>query len=507
MTLAVSVVFCTLVKSPVARAQNPLATVSVETKELGPEVPKDFVGISLEVSTAGQGIGAFAPGGTGPVRVAEYALGTPGAPNEAFFRFLRNLGPGILRLGGNSQDNTCWNAAAAPHRDWCKGELSSGDFRLFSRAAKESGWRLIVGLNLKQNSAEWALGEVKEGVAREIKPEQIIGLELGNEPDIFSRDGSRPATYSPSDHVKDFLAYRDAFQKDTVARQYALIGPATCCKWHNAEDLGAFIDGVGASSVKLATVHSYLLTTCGGKKVSIAELLSPELMKRFDDQAKSLVAAGLERKLPVALAETNSASCGGMPGVSNAFAAALWGVDTLFSGAEDGYSGVNFHISYRADGSSYNAVDTYKSANGSGPYENIPEPLYYAMYLFAKTASGKHLLPVSTQTDANVRSYATSACATCAVNVVVINKDLAASGRVRIHVPGGSGNAQLVLLRAPKLESRTSEVTYGGVRFDGEGNIGTPRKERIQPDANGEYEFDLPNAAVAVLTVSPGNEH
>lgn len=491
-----------------ATAQEPLATVEVQATQPGRKIPRDFVGISLEVSTAGQGIGAFASGGTRPARVAEYALGTPDAPNEAFFRFLRNLGPGILRLGGNSQDNTCWNPAAAPHRDHCKGELTSGDFRLYSKAAAASGWRLVVGMNLKQNSPEWALSEVERGIAKQIKPEEIIGLELGNEPDLFSRDGSRPAGYSAADQVEDFVAYRDAFRKKAVARQYAVIGPATCCKWHNARDLGTFLDGVGASSLKLATVHSYLLTTCGGKKVSIEELLAPELMKRFDQQAKELVAAASERKVPLALAETNSASCGGMPGVSNAFAAALWGLDSLFSGAEDGYSGMNFHISYRSDGSSYNAVDTYKSTNGgAGAYENMAEPLYYAMYLFAQNASGKHLLPAEIKTAANVRSYAASSCLSCAVNVVVINKDAKASGRVRIRVAGAQrGPASLLLLRAPKLESLASEVSYGGERFDGAGHLRKPHKQQVRPDAQGEYEFELPNAAAAVLRVPPSKK-
>ena len=485
-----------------ATAQEPLATVEVQSEKPGRRIPRDFVGISLEVSTAGQGIGAFAPGGKGPARVAEYALGTPDAPNQVFFRFLRNLGPGILRLGGNSQDNTCWNAAAALHRDWCKGELTSGDLRLFSKAAAASGWRLIVGLNLKQNSPEWALSEVKQGIAKQIKPGEIIGLEIGNEPDLFSRDGSRPAAYSAADQVKEFAAYRDAFQKDPAARQYAVIGPATCCKWHNARDLGTFIDGVGASSLKLATVHSYLLTTCGGKKVSIEELLAPELMKRLDEQAKELVDAASERQVPLALAETNSASCGGMPGVSNAFAAALWGLDSLFSGAEDGYSGVDFHISYRSDGSSYNAVDTYKTANGkAGSYENVAEPLYYAMYFFARSASGRSLLPVEIKTAANVRAYATSECGTCAVNVTVLNKDAKASGRVRIHVSGKRGAASLLLMKAPKLESMASEVSYGGERFDGAGDIRPPHKQNVQPNARGEYEFELPTAAAAVLTV------
>ena len=469
-------------------------------------MPKDFVGISLEVSTAGQGIGAFSPYGKSATRVAQYALGTPEAPNSVFFRFLRNLGPGILRLGGNSQDNTCWNLQAAPHRDWCKGELTSGDLRLFSKAAAASGWRLIVGVNLKQNSPAWALSEVKDGIAKQIKRQEIMGLELGNEPDLFARDGSRPADYSPADQVNEFAAYRETFRHDPVAKQYAMIGPATCCKWHNARDLGAFIDGVGASSLKLATTHSYLLTTCGGKKTTIEELLAPELMKRFDDQARELVAAARERHVPLALAETNSASCGGMPGVSNAFAAALWGLDSLFSGAEDGYSGINFHISYRSDGSSYNAVDTYKNAHSSsaGGYENVAEPLYYAMYVFAQNASGKHLLPADIKTAANVRSYATSACASCAVNVVIINKDAKAAGLVRIRVSGPErGPAALLLLKAPTLASPASDVSYGGERFDGAGRIGTPHKEQVRMNEKGEYDVRLPNAAAAVLVIPP----
>jgi hypothetical protein len=362
-------------------------------------------------------------------------------------------------------------------------------------------------LNLKQNSGRWALDEVTQAIAKDIKPEQIIGLELGNEPDLFSRDGGRPEAYSPADHVKDFLAYRKAFEQNPTARKYALVGPATCCAWRNAGNLDTFLDGVGASTLKLATVHSYLLTTCGGRKVSIEELLAPQLMARFHDETQSLVAAAHKRNLPIALAETNSASCGGMPGVSNAFAAALWGIDSLFSAAEAGFSGVNFHFSYRPGGSSYNPVDTFERLDNSGRqlYQNIAEPLYYGMYLFARSAAGEYLLPASTRTESNIRSYATIACPTCAVNIVIINKDSSASGRMRVHVAGRAGTAKLLFLRAPTLGSFSTDVTYGGMHFDGDGHIPAPQTEQIKSDAEGNYDFDLPNAAAAVLAV-PGKE-
>jgi hypothetical protein len=491
----------TIVAVPFAVAQSQLAAISVETKSPGPQIPKDFVGFSLEVSTAGQGLARFAQGGTNAPPGAIYALGSPGAPNQGFLQFMRNLGSGILRLGGNSQDNTCWKPIAAAHPDRCQGELTAADFHLYSEAAKASGWRLIVGLNLKQNSSQWALTEVTQGIAKELTPGQVLGLELGNEPDLFG-EPERPKSYSSPDLVKDFRAYADIFKSNAVARQYPVIGPAICCRWRNAQDLATFMDGVGASTLKLVTVHEYPRTTCNGRRVTAEELLAPELMTRFNQAARTWVAAAHQRKLPIALAETNSASCGGMPRVSNAFASALWGLDWLFSAAEDGFSGVNFHISYRPGGSSYNPVDTYAAPDNSTKYKNVVEPLYYAMYLFAHSASGNHLLPASAQTRANVRAYATSACPTCAVNMVVINKDSSASGTVRVHLDRRAGPGKLLLLKAASLDSLSREVTYGGVRFDSDGHIPPAHTTEVRPDSHSDYEFELPRAAAALLTIS-----
>jgi len=491
----------TLSAVPFAVAQSSLAAISVETKAPGRQIPKAFVGFSLEVSTAGQGLARFAQGASNAPRAA-YSLGSPGAPNQGFFQFMRNLGPGILRLGGNSQDNTCWKPAAAPHPDRCQGELTTTDFHLYSEAAKATGWRLIVGLNLKQNSSQWALSEVTQGIARELTPHQVLGLELGNEPDLFG-EPERPKSYSPADLVKDFRAYADTFKANAIARQYPVIGPAICCRWRNAQDVGAFLDGVGAATLKLVTVHEYARTVCDGRRVTAEELLAPELMTRFNDAARTWVAAAQQRKLPIALAETNSASCGGMPRVSNAFASALWGLDWLFSAAEDGFTGVNFHISYRPGGSSYNPVDTYTTSDNSKTYKNVVEPIYYAMYLFAHSASGNHLLPANAQTRANVRAYATSACSNCTVDVVVLNKDSSASGRVRVRLDQKGGAGKLVLLKAPRLDSLSPEVTYGGMRFDSNGRIAPPHTTEVRPDSHGNYEFELPRAAAALLTIPP----
>ncbi|HVO34352.1 MAG TPA: hypothetical protein VMT21_02235, partial [Gemmatimonadales bacterium] len=451
-----------------ARAQAPagdtLATISVETRRPGLTIPRDFIGYSLEVSTAGQGIGAFQGASTGAAAQSEqsvYALGRPGAPNEVYFHLMHNLGAGILRLGGNSQDNTCWNRAAAPHPDACQAALDSADLALWATAARASGWKLIVGLNLKQNDPAWALGEITEGVARAIPRRLVFALEPGNEPDLFGRTPYRAQPYTAADQAREFAAYARAFRADPVARKCALAGPATCCGWRNPPDLDVFLNGTRGAPLKLVTVHNYSATTCGGQTVSIARLLSPELMDQVKEETARLAAKAGEYRLPIRMAETNSASCGGMPGVSNAFASALWGLDYAFTLARNGFVGVDFHTSYRpGGGSSYNPVDTYARRDSAGRwhYRNVAEPLYYALHLFARHASGAQLLADSVATSRNVRSYATSPCLQCEIDVFVLNKDTAAAGPVRVHLSRRMGEATLLLLSAPSLASLAADI-------------------------------------------------
>lgn len=47
---------------------------------------------------------------------------------------------------------------------------------------------------------------------------------------------------------------------------------------------------------------------------------------------------------PFMMFETNSASCGGFPGISDAFAAALWGLDYGLMMAHSNFTGALFHV-------------------------------------------------------------------------------------------------------------------------------------------------------------------
>ena len=47
--------------------------------------------------------------------------------------------------------------------------------------------------------------------------------------------------------------------------------------------------------------------------------------------------------------ETNTASCGGFPGVSDSFGAALWGVDYALQMAWGNFTGALFHVGGQDD--------------------------------------------------------------------------------------------------------------------------------------------------------------
>ncbi len=498
---------------PITKAQEPVATITVNTQQLGAQIPKDFLGFSNEVSDAGQGLPPVTPQALGgptevpgvpsnPRRV--YILGKPDAPNTDFFEFMRNLGPGVLRLGGNSQDNTCWDLKAAPRPDWCQGAITADDLRLYESAARSAGWRIILGLNLKQNAPKWALGEATEGVSKEIRSSDLIGLEIGNEPDLFGRGPARPRTYSPQDYVREAAAYIQAYQGDPETREYGFVGPAVCCGWLNPQSLDAILKGIGGN-LKLVSVHNYPTTTCGKHNVTVQELLAPEQRVRFNSLSEQLVAVARRYRLPIALAETNSASCGGMAGVSNAFASALWGLEYMFDLARDGYSSVEFHFSYRQGGSAYNPVQVFgwEGSDNQRHYRNVAQPLYYAMYLFAQGASGEYLLlPATTETRAPISTFASTACAGCDVHIFLINEEPSGVARVRVRLHRPAGKASLLLLQAPGLTALASEVRYGGQQFDTHGHIAAPESVPVSPTADGDYILTLPSPGIGLLTVT-----
>ena len=463
------------------------ATISIDLTRQGNRIPDDFIGLSMEVNIA-----------------RPMFFGTPAQPNEVYFRLLRNLGPGTLRMGGLSQDQYCWAQSAAPNPGGCTGQLLPADLQSFYYASAQSGWPLLLGINLGQNSGTWAMREINEGVQTYSTADQRLGVEIGNEPDGFPENQlpnggtMRSSTWELTDYFNDFQGYLSAFAGDPFASRIAVAGPGFDGKWHQPE-LQQFQDRF-TGKVTIPTMHWYPWVRCRGP-VSIGDLLGPGSLSLFQQVVGGWQKTTQSHGLSLQLSETNSVACSGMPGVSDAFASAIWGLDWALYSAQMGLRRINFHTGTTGGlNSYYNAIASTTST--SGTFTNEARPLYYALHMFASAAPGNTLIPVTVQTTANVTAYATTRCATCPVHVFIINKDLLATVPVALNFAQPMQSASLLRLSAGSLGSKLPDISYGGATFDGTtGLLTSPRTTTtVTADANGTYSFQLDNASAVLLT-------
>jgi hypothetical protein len=446
-------------------SSEPVARVSVQPQEAGRRIRPDFLGFSYEAPAVA--------GGYFDVR------------NHELIRLLSNLGGGTLRFGGNSVEFTGWRRGREAKMAGERAVVTPADLnRLFAFSAK-TGWRVILGLNLGHFDPKLFADEAAYAVRHGGR--QLLGLEIGNEPDLFMHNGLRPQSWGYADFHREFDAYLKAIR--ARAPQAPISGPATCCaagwRW-----FPRFVADEHSELV-FASHHIYPMSAAPGipanspHYASIANMLSPELMSRVAQEARQLARVASARRLPLRIAETNSASHGGKNGVSNVFAAALWGVDYAFTLAEQGASGLNFHGGFVCRG--YTAI-----CRSGGHY--AAQPLYYGMLLFHAATPGR-IVPVRVRASANIAAHAVFGD-DGKLSLVLINKDAARSVEARISGAGSYTRAIVLRLEAPSLEAQTG-ITFGGEAVRADGNWTDGGGETIRRQGR-IFQVSLP-AASALL--------
>jgi len=332
----------------------------------------------------------------------------------------------------------------------------------------------------------------------------LRGIEIGNEPEHYPDHAVngidlRTPPWTQEISAGQFSAYVSALKSAALP----IAGPAyagdttvdgVAYFWDST--FSEFLQAVGAPNLSLITFHRYPTDVCSSPKTA-ADLLNPSNLKTLESMFAPPLAAAQKAGVPLRLGETNSVACGGQPGVSDAAAATVWGIDWMLDAARIGIAGVNFHGDAK---SHYNPVNSNVSESS---YTNQVQPLYYAMYLFAN-AVGQQFLPVQVTSQANIRAYALTACASCPVTVFLINKDLTASGTVKLAFTTRFAAGSYLTVEAPSLDSGT--VTYGGATFDPSSALLTrlPQTTAVTPAADGSVTVPLPLASAVMLTAVPG---
>ncbi len=502
-----------------AQAQAPLplnfdevVAANIDTEHPSLPIPYEFSGFSIEYPDLKNFTGYQSTG-----------------LNPIFSQLLNNLGAykngwPIVRIGGNSTDESWWNPTLRSRPLGVKNDITNNSLDSLARSIATTSSRLILGLNLGQNNPTLAT-EFAQAALAGLPPGKVDLFEVGNEPDIFASHPHyadlltgktvfvRPTSYSFASYLGEFDTFATALQG--LSQPVPLGGPVfatTTYGW--MQYLPSFL-AAQAPRLKAVTYHRYPLSACSwstpgsSTDPTIANLLADKSAQGLAKAIVPFVTQASSYRKPLRITEINSVSCGGKAGVSNSFASALWATDVMFNLAQVGVQGVNFHsgsgAAYTPFRFSSQTIRTGNNTWGWGPVFTVTvNPLYYGTLLFNQaTANSSRLLPVSTTAQGNIRVWATLD-ALQVVRVVLLNKDTTLGGKALIQLSRPRTSGVLTRLRAPSVNA-TNGVTLAGQTFDGTVDglpLGSYTSEQVMPQ-NGSYTLDLPPVSAALLILNP----
>ncbi|HEY8971324.1 MAG TPA: glycosyl hydrolase family 79 C-terminal domain-containing protein, partial [Puia sp.] len=168
---------------------------------------------------------------------------------------------------------------------------------------------------------------------------------------------------------------------------------------------------------------------------------------------------------------------------------AIWGLDFMFTVAQQGGAGVNFHC----NDAHFTPISFLK-----GPA--TPNPLYYGMLFFSKASLGKMLTVGSTAGGVNFTSYAVRQ-SDGTVQVTLINKDLSKDASVSLSTANGKQlkNASVLRLQAPTPDALTGTL-FGGSAVKADGTWAPSVKESLAMSGN-TTTVKVPACSAVLITL------
>jgi hypothetical protein len=465
--------------------------VAVDPSRPGPAVPRSFAGFSIEYPDL--------PDYTGPAQ----------APNQIFIRLLGTLGAygngaPSLRIGGNSQDQTWWNPAGTLRPPGVFTDVKPDWVSGLAATVQQARTPVMLGLNLALNDPANAAALV-DAVTGALPAGSLDALEIGNEPDLYTRATTfyvgqrlhhrarKRTTYSYEQYAQELERYLGVLAPRNLR---LAAGGFAGAGWDQV--VGPLLTRL-ATRVKVLPSHAYPLKTCGRTRRKHPRLLIAQLLanRQAVNRVRRLTGVATAAGVAARITEANSSVCGGVKGVSDTFATALWGINAFFGYFAAGARGVNLHT---WTGAFYAPLEFRRSA---GRTIGIVRPLYYGMLLFARaTASGAQLLPTNPTRARGVRVWATRNIGGT-LKVVVVNASSDIARRLRVRLPGAGARGSVERLEGPSLLARSgvriAGKTFGRHTFDG---LLRGRHAAVPVTPRGEvYSFRVPRASAALLTV------
>jgi len=450
-------------------------TVTVDSSAPGPPVPRRFLGLSFEAVALGQ--------------LTQYA------ERGDLVRLLRSLGPGVLRFGGITADeNVAWSDSATPRPAWASSTIGPEQMKALGVLAKRSGWKVLLTVGMAHDEPAAAAREVA-AADRALGP-NLAAVEIGNEPDSYGAHGFRQLPWIAEGYEEEASAYREAIAALTPGVPIAgpdVSGSGAFGEWGEEEAL--------SQKPALLTGHHYPLGCAQIPAPTIESLLSPAIRKREAQSLATYLSVSDTYRIPFRVDETNSVSCGGVPGISDTFASTLWATAYIAQAMTAGAAGINLQ------GNPTNCVgytplcapDPTALASGS----LRAQPDWYAL-LLTSSLVGEDPLPTTIGEGSANLVAASFAGPDHLLKVVLVDDEEpgATPLALRLNVGAGLGAGRVLRLTAP-AQNATGGVLLGGraVAANGSWSNGTPA-EGVSA-RTGTIALGIAPDSAALVTVGP----
>jgi hypothetical protein len=468
------------------RVTHPV-TITIDTQHPGPQVPADFAGLSFER-------GPLTSGNAG----VSGNLFNP--ENNSLITLFRNLGLGNLRIGGGTVDQLIPVGTGS--------DGFSGIDNLFAFAAT-AGVKVIYSLRMI-GAGTPGFGDLKTLHAQAAGhiwgnyQDHVASFAIGNEPDWHSYHTLDPTIFeevpgTPGSAYPSYLA-----QWRSLAAAVRGTAPGTP---FSGPDLGAYTnmtytpgpekgvswaaqlarDEKGAGRITEVTQHYYVGDQPGATTAeqAISNMLSAEWVTGtargpqptnthyvpypwlYENNLAPVLAAGLRYRLT----ESND-YLRGVPGASDAYAAALWALDHLHWFAAHGAAGVNFH-------NKRGLATCTIVPDPASPGASTINPKGYGIKAFTLGSAGQ-VKPVQIQNPGSVNLTAYCIGGAGGDYVTIINK---------AHGAGAGDAAVTIVLPGPKVQGAEVMTLAGGQPGDARGTTVTLGGATITGDAswNGQW--------------------
>lgn len=449
-------------------------------------IPRSFLGFSTEYWTL--------PVDERHIRIYGRLLSYVHVPGD---------GPLILRIGGDSSDHAIFDPGYLLEPSYVF-DITPRFVDRTALVVNRQHLRVILDLNLITGAPGLAAAWARYAEAR-LPRGSIVGFEVGNEPDLYDYgfwagvtrgirvvDAKRlPRLLTPRDYARDFETYARALTH--VAPNVPLYAPVLADPGRDRQYISTLL-ATPHPGLKVISGHRYPYSSC----IPTSSSQFPTTDRLLSENATAGMARSLlpairlahAAGLPFILTEFNSVTCGGLDGVSNSFATALWAPDAAFELLKDHIEGIHLHARQRA----INDPFTFDSRGAT------VRPLMYGLILFARTLGpNARLIPLRLRgvTALGLKVWAVKV-GRDQVHALLLNKG-SHRLRVRLKLPA-TGDVTLERMLASSPDAHGG-VTIAGQQLNEDGDWQGQRvRGVISPSRSGNYEVTLPPFSGSLLT-------